>query len=77
MFKTKYTISILTSKWFPLKRNLKVSVIPRTDEFLYMDDQYYKVTHVVHMLNKNQEVFVVVEEISQDIQLIENQQIKN
>lgn len=44
-----------------MKRNLKLKVIPRSDEFLFFDDQYYKVLNVVHKFNDKQDIFVVVE----------------
>lgn len=67
MFKNKYTISLLDSKWQPLKRNFKVDVIPRANEFIYLNDEYYKVLNVVHTLNNKQEIFVIIEKIIQEI----------
>ncbi len=67
MFKRKYTISILTSKWEILKRNLKVKVIPRQNEFLYLDERYVKVISVVHSLKETQEIFIIIEEMESDI----------
>ena len=63
MLKSKYTVSILNSKWEPIKRNLKLSIIPRRDEFIYMNEQYHQVLNVVHMLNENQDIFVIINEI--------------
>jgi hypothetical protein len=67
MFKPKYTISILDSKWQPLKRDVKLAIIPRIDEYLFLDDQYHKVVSVVHTFNKTQDVFLIIEEITQQI----------
>jgi hypothetical protein len=67
MFRTKYTISILNSKWIPLKRNLKLNVIPRCDELIYMDDQYFTVLKVIHMLNAAQDIFIIIDEMSGEI----------
>lgn len=64
MFKTKYTVSILSSKWEPMKRNLKLVVIPRRDEYIYLDNIYYEVLNVVHRLNDSQDIFVIVNELS-------------
>jgi hypothetical protein len=72
MFKTKYTISLLDSKWQQLKRNFKVDVIPRANEFIYLNDGYYKVLNVVHTLNNKQEIFVIIEQITQEIS-VDNQ----
>ena len=63
MFRTKYTVSILNSKWVPLKRDLKLSIIPRKDEYIYLNDQYHEVVNVVHMLNEKQDIFVVINEM--------------
>jgi len=65
MFKSKYTISFLNCKWTPLKRNLKITVIPRIDEFIYLEGKYYRVINVVHMMNKNQDIFIIIDEFSQ------------
>ena len=63
MFKTKYTVSILNCKWKPMKRNLKLKVIPRRDEYIFFNEEYYEVLNVVHMLNKTQDIFVIVNEL--------------
>lgn len=62
MFKKKYTISILDSKWIPIKRSVKMEVVPRRDEYIWLDEKYYIVLNVVHSITDKQEVFVVVEE---------------
>lgn len=62
MFKKKYSISILDSKWIPIKRNVKMEVVPRRDEYIWFDEKYYIVLNVVHSITDKQEVFVVVEE---------------
>ncbi len=64
MFNTKYTVSILNSQWKPIKRNLKLEVIPRRDEYIYLFNQYYEVLNVVHMLNEKQDIFVIINELS-------------
>jgi hypothetical protein len=64
MFKNKYKISILDSKWQPIKRNLKVEVIPRVNEYLYMDEKYHKVINVIHTMDKKQDIFVIIEELT-------------
>jgi len=64
MFKTKYTVSILNSKWIPLKMDLKLNVVPRSDELIFMDNQYYKVLNIVHMLNEKQGIFVIINELT-------------
>jgi hypothetical protein len=62
MFKKKYSISILDSKWIPIKRNVKMEVVPRRDEYIWFEEKYYIVLNVVHSITDKLEVFVVVEE---------------
>jgi hypothetical protein len=62
MFKKKYTVSMLDSKWVPLKRNIKITIIPRRDEYIWLDEKYFIVLNVVHSITDKQEVFIVVEE---------------
>ncbi len=78
MNELKYTVSILNSKWHPIKRNVEMIIIPRRDEYIYMDEQYYEVLNVVHMLNEKQDIFVIVNEMVKNInpQEPENQDIE-
>ena len=62
MNELKYTVTILNSKWNPIKRNVEMFIIPRRDEYIYMDEQYYEVLNIVHMLNEKQDIFVIVNE---------------
>lgn len=62
MFKKKYTVSMLDSKWIPLKRNIKMSFIPRRDEYIWIDEKYFVVLNVVHSITTKQEIFIIVEE---------------
>ena len=61
LFKPKYTISFLDSKWNPIKRHIKMSSIPRADEMIYHEGSYYTVINVVYTLNKTQEVLIIME----------------
>lgn len=63
MFRTKYSISILDSKWNVLKKDLKLNIIPRCNELIYMDEQYFTVLKVIHTLNSKQEIFIIIEEM--------------
>ena len=71
MFSRKYNISLLDSKWNPIKRNMKFLFVPRRDEFIYLVDRYYQVLNVVHDIQKKHEIFVIVEELKN------NNDIKN
>jgi hypothetical protein len=78
MNEIKYTVSILDSKWQPIKRNVEMIIIPRRDEYVYMNEQYYEVLNVVHTLNEKQDIFVIVNEMVKNInpQESENQKIE-
>lgn len=67
MFRNKYNISLLDSKWNPIKRNIKFSFVPRRDEFIYLVDRYYQVLNVVHDIQKKHEIFVIIQELNNDI----------
>lgn len=69
MFKRKYTVTLLNSKWEIVKRNVNFTIIPRKDEYIYLDEQYYEVVNVVHMLNKKQDIFVIISEVENKIQI--------
>jgi hypothetical protein len=62
MFKTKYKVSFLNSKWEPIEIKLKLQVIPRMDEYIYLNGQYYQVLNIIHQFNSKHEIFVVINE---------------
>lgn len=67
MFKTKYNISLLDSKWNSLKRNINLPIIPRKGEFIFFSEHYYEVLNVVHippLYDKKQDIFIIINEIS-------------
>jgi hypothetical protein len=53
-------------------------IIPRRDEYIYLNEQYYEVLNVVHTLNEKQDIFVIVNEMVKNInpQEPENQEIE-
>jgi nitrogenase subunit NifH len=63
LFKRKYTISFVDSKWNPIKRHIKMSTIPRADELIHYENVYYTVINIVYTLNKSEEVLVILEKI--------------
>jgi hypothetical protein len=75
MFEKKYNVSIIDGKWLPIKRNIKLTCIPRIDEFIYLNDVYYRVVSVIHQLVVKQEIIIVVELLSEKpkIKLVDNQ----
>ena len=72
MFSRKYNITLLDSKWNPIKNSIKFIAIPRRDEFIYLVDRYYQVINVVHDLSKKHSVLVIIEELNQQ-KSIENE----
>jgi hypothetical protein len=65
MFKTKYNISLLDTKWNPIKRNLYFNSIPVKDEFIFYNEKYYHVVNIVHSVGKKHEIFIIVDEFKQ------------
>jgi hypothetical protein len=63
MFNKKYKVTILDSKWDVLKDSVYLDVIPRKEEYIFMNDQYYSVLNVIHMINNNFRWFFNTREI--------------
>jgi hypothetical protein len=75
VFRKKYTVVILNSKWEVLEKNLKVEILPRPKEYIWSGTKYYQVVHVVHNITSTQQISLIVEEI-QNVELIVNQVVK-
>lgn len=69
MFKKKYKIVILDSKWKILENNLKLDVIPRQKEYIWSGTKYYQVLNVVHNIKEPQLVSIIVD-IIENIEII-------
>ncbi len=69
MFNNKYNITLLNTKWNPIKTGLKLGALPRKDEFIYLQDlnKYFEVISIVHSINSKLKVtyFVIVDEFTQ------------
>lgn len=78
LFKPKYTISFLDSKWNPIKRHLKMSSVPRADELVYYEKEYYTVVNVVYTLNKTEEILIILEKtiMKNEVETPENEGIE-
>lgn len=61
-FDKKYTVTFLNSKWEVVKSEVKLNSIPQRDEYIYMNDRYYDVLNVVHSIDKNHQILVIIEE---------------
>jgi hypothetical protein len=70
MFKTKYKVTLLDSKWNVVKTNVKLTVLPRRDEYVFFDGLYYLVLNVVHTLDGQQGVFVIIDETTHHIKKV-------
>ena len=70
MFKTKYKVTLLDSKWNAVKTNVKLTVLPRRDEYVFFDGLYYLVLNVVHTLDGQQGVFVIIDETTHHIKKV-------
>ena len=66
MFKKKYNVMLIDSKWNPIKKDLKFTVIPRKDEYIYLVDRYYHVINVVHNMLLKHDILIVVEEMTRE-----------
>lgn len=48
MFRTKYTITFIDSKWSVIKKDVKLDSVPRYGEYIFFDGQYHEVINVIH-----------------------------
>lgn len=67
----KYRVSFLDEKWKMMKEDVKLDIIPRIHEIIYIVDEskYYRVVNIVHNFTKKQEIYVVIEEYTDDYAL--------
>jgi hypothetical protein len=61
MFKKKYKIVILDSKWKILEKNLKLEIIPRQKEYIWSGTKYYQVINVVHNIKEPKTISIIVD----------------
>ena len=62
MFITKYKVTLINSKWEVVKNKVKLYVLPRRDEYVFFDDSYFLVLNVVHVLDGEQGIFIIINE---------------
>jgi hypothetical protein len=55
MLKEEYTVSILDSKWKEVKEIL-IFYLYLENEYIYLDEQYYEVINIVHVINEKQDI---------------------
>jgi predicted ribosome-associated RNA-binding protein Tma20 len=65
----KYSVTILDRKWSVIKQRVRVKIIPRYGEFIFIEEtnQYYKVINVIHYLNRKSGVFIIVDEFGDEL----------
>lgn len=61
MFTKKYKISLIDSKWNPITRSLKIEFLPRANELIYYNEQYYNIVNVIHDFSREQSLVLIVE----------------
>ena len=71
-FKT-FNVTILDEKWTIVKDNVKIKFIPRTHELIFLeeDNKSYKVINVIYNIKNGQDVYIVIEQYTDDVGLIE------
>ena len=69
MFKKKYKVVIIDSKWKILENNLKLEVLPRQKEYIWSGIKYYQVLNVVHNIKEPKVVSIIVD-IIENIEII-------
>lgn len=62
-FNKKYTITMLNSQWRVIKNNLKLDFIPRKDEYIWDNKNYYIVDNVVHS-TESKHISIIVTRIN-------------
>lgn len=75
MFKwfKKYNVTILDEKWNIVKQSMKVTAIPRAHELLFLTeyDKYYRVVNIVYNFSDTQDIYVIIEEYTDDFNILE------
>jgi len=64
MFRKKIKLSIIDKEWKVIQDKVLMTVIPRANELLYLDDVYYTVINVINTINVNQPIILIVEKIN-------------
>lgn len=64
LFKKKYNILILNSKWEILEKNIKLEFLPRQNEYIWNGLKYYQVLNLVHNIEKIHQISIIVEEMT-------------
>jgi len=71
MFYKKIKTIVLNEKWNVIKEKVFFRVIPRIHEIIYLNKKYHRVVNVVHNYDKEHNIFVIIEEYTDDYKLME------
>ena len=71
MFNKKIKISFLNEKWELMVSDVKLKYIPRIHELIYLNSVYYRVANIVHNIGQMQDIYIIIEEYTDDYNLIE------
>lgn len=66
MFFRKKYITLINPKWEIVKANVKYDHLPKKDEFIFIDENYYEVLNVIHKLDDNNTTLVVVQKMKKN-----------
>lgn len=71
MFNKKIKISFLNEKWELMVSDVKLKYIPRIHELIYLNSVYYRVANIVHNIGQMQDIYIIIEEYTDDYNLFE------
>ncbi len=71
MFNKKIKISFLNEKWELMASNVKLKYLPRIHELIYLNSVYYRVANIVHNIGHMQDIYIIIEEYTDDYNLFE------
>lgn len=73
MFRKKYIVTILDSKWNIVKNRMVFNTLPRSGEYIYFDNVYYEVINIVHSMETKHNIFLIVNKPPHQIKPSDNQ----
>lgn len=64
-WRRKIKVNLIDKNWNRFKNDFPVDAIPRVGDLMVIDNTktYYRVTHVIHRLNDNYGIFIVIEDL--------------
>ena len=71
MFNKKIKVSFLNEKWVLMVSDVKLKHLPRTHELIYLNSVYYRVANIIHNIGDVQNIYVIIEEYTDDDNLFE------